>query len=336
MPQISVVIPIYKVEKFIRSSIQSVLSQTFSDFELLLIDDGSPDDSRKIYENFMDPRIRIISQENRGLSAARNTGIRHAKGDILAFLDGDDLWVPNKLEKHLEHLRKFPEVGISFSRSEFIDEEGESLGNYQMPKLSDITASHLLFQNPIGNGSAAVVRREVLDSICYKPQVQMGEANEIWYFDETLRRAEDIDCWLRVSILTSWKIEGIPEALTLYRINSKGLSADLYSQLQSWEQVIEKTRSYAPDLIDQWMLLAKAFQLKYLARQAIRYQDGKTAVSLINQAIKTDWKILFVEPKRTLLTTVASYLLRYLPVQRYSKFEEKFLYFMAILQHKQI
>jgi glycosyltransferase involved in cell wall biosynthesis len=334
--QVSIVIPIYRVEKFIYFAIQSVLNQTFSDFELLLIDDGSPDDSRKVCESFMDSRIRIISQENRGLSAARNTGIRHAKGDILAFLDGDDIWAPNKLEKHLEHLRKFPEVGISFSRSEFINDEGESLGNYQMPKLSDITASHLLLQNPIGNGSAAVIRREVLDSISYNSQIQVSNSNETWYFDENLRQAEDIDCWLRVAILTSWKIEGIPEALTLYRVNPKGLSADLYKQLQSWEKVIEKTRSYAPDLINQWISLAKAYQLKYLARQAIRLQDGDTAVALISQAIRTDWRILFSEPKRTLFTLIASYLLKYLPIQSYSKFEEKILCFTGGLQRKKI
>jgi hypothetical protein len=334
MVEISVIVPIYKVEKFVHSAIQSVLDQTFKDFELLLVDDGSPDGSRKICESFSDSRIRVISQTNRGLSGARNTGIRNAKGSILAFLDGDDLWRPNKLEKHLNHLYNFPEIGISFSRSEFIDERGESLGTYQMPKLSNITASHLLFQNPIGNGSAPVLRREVIDSVSFEHQV--GNSLETWYFDENLRQSEDIDCWLRVAILTPWKIEGIPDALTLYRINSDGLSADLYKQLHSWEQVMDKAQAYAPTLINEWISLARAYQLRYLARQALRLQDGSTAVDFINRALSTNWRIAFKEPKRTVLTTIAAYLLKYLPANSYSKFEGGVLSFIGRLQHKQI
>jgi glycosyltransferase involved in cell wall biosynthesis len=334
MAKVSIIIPIYKVEKFVSLAVQSVLDQTFTDFELLLVDDGSPDNSRAICESFSDQRIKVISQVNRGLSGARNTGIRNAKSDILAFLDGDDLWVQNKLEKHLAHLHDSPDVGVSFSRSAFIDEEGKSLGTFQMPKLSHITASHLLFQNPVGNGSAPVVRREVLDSISFK--VQINSSFEIWYFDENLRQSEDIDCWLRVATLTPWKIEGIPDALTLYRVNSGGLSADLCKQLYSWEQVISKARTYAPELIDKWASLSRAYQLRYLARQALRLKDGKTAVELINKAFSSDWRMILKEPKRTVLTTTAAYLLKYLPANSYSNFEEIVLKFMGRLQHKKI
>jgi glycosyltransferase involved in cell wall biosynthesis len=330
MTKVSVIIPVYRVEKFIRSTIQSVLDQTFTDFELILVDDGSPDNSRGVCESFLDPRIKIISQVNRGLSGARNTGIRNAKGGIIAFLDGDDLWTNNKLEKHLAHLQNSPDVGVSFSRSEFINERGESLGTYQMPKLINITTSHLLFQNPVGNGSAPVLRREVLDSIGFENQTD--SSLETWYFDENLQRSEDIDCWLRIATLTSWKIEGISDALTLYRVNSKGLSADLYKQLYSWEQVMNKAQVYAPVLICECISLARACQLRYLARQALRLRDGNAAVEFINRSLSTNWRIALKEPRRTILTAVASYLLKYLPSDSYSKFEKGILDFTARLR----
>jgi glycosyltransferase involved in cell wall biosynthesis len=108
--KVSVILPVYGVEKYIAEAVRSVLAQTFSDFELLIIDDGSPDRSVEICRQFTDSRIRIIQQQNRGLSGARNTGIRYAKGEYLAFLDGDDLWAPEKLEKQVAHLDNSPKV----------------------------------------------------------------------------------------------------------------------------------------------------------------------------------------------------------------------------------
>ncbi len=168
MKKVSVIIPAYKVEKYIADTIQSVLEQTYKNFELLIVDDGSPDKSVEIGQQFVDPRIKIIRQNNRGVSAARNTGVSHAQGEYLAFLDGDDLWLPEKLEKHVEHLESSPTVGVSFSHSAFINEAGQSLGLYQMSKLKGITPRLILCRNPIGNGSTPVIRREVLEAIRFQ------------------------------------------------------------------------------------------------------------------------------------------------------------------------
>ncbi len=306
--KVSVILPVYGVEQYVAEAVRSVLAQTYGNFELLIIDDGSPDRSIEICQQFTDPRIQIIQQSNRGLSGARDTGIRHAQGVYLAFLDGDDLWAPKKLEMHVAHLDNSSKVGLSFSRSAFIDEAGKDLNTYQMPKLTGITADYLLCCNPVGNGSAPVVRREVFKLIGRK-----NAAGETCYFDESLRRAEDIECWLRIAIQTPWLIEGIPEPLTLYRVNTGGLSASLLQQLASWEAVIEKTRSYAPELIAQWESIARTYQLLYLARTAIRLQLRDLAVSLTHQAITAHPLILFKEPRRTLLTLIAAYLLRLLP-----------------------
>lgn len=318
MKKISVIIPVFKVEKYINVAIKSVLEQTYQEFEIIVVDDESPDQSVKVCQQFTDSRIKIIRQTNRGLAGARNTGIRHAQGEYLAFLDGDDLWLPNKLEKHIQHLEN-PQIGVSFSRSAFIDETGNLLGTYLMPKLQDITAPCLLCDNPVGNGSSAVIRKEVFEDI--KFQDNLYGSVEDFYFNEHLRQAEDVECWLRIVIQTNWQIEGIPEALTLYRVNSGGLSASLLKQLEYLEKVIELTRSYAPELIAKWENPAKAYQLRYLARSAVRLQSGSMAVKLINQALATYWRIVVESPRRTLMTLAAAYLLWLLPQSFYSQIE---------------
>jgi len=334
MKHISVILPVYRVERYIGAAVQSVLEQSYKDFELLIVDDGSPDQSVIICRQFTDPRIKIIRQENRGLAGARNTGIRHARGEYLAFLDGDDVWLPEKLETHLVHLESSPSVGVSFSRSAFIDEAGNSIGTYLMPKLKEITPPDLLRENPVGNGSAAVVRQEVFKAI--KFQDNLYGITEDFYFDEYFRQAEDIEFWLRIIIQTNWQIEGIPEALTLYRINSAGLSANILKQLEYLEKLFEKTRSYAPELIAEWEGSAKAYQLRYSARTAVRLQAGSMAVKLINQALAAHWRILLEEPRRTLMTLAAAYLLGLLPLDLYSQMETFALKMTGATQKRRI
>ncbi|NEN98931.1 MAG: glycosyltransferase family 2 protein [Moorea sp. SIO3I7] len=319
MKHVSVIIPVYGVENYIAAAVQSVLEQTYTNFEVLIIDDESPDSSIKICQEFSDQRLKIIHQTNRGLAGARNTGIRHAKGDYLAFLDGDDLWLPQKLERHIEHLENFPDIGISFSRSALIDEAGNFMGAYLMPKLSNITISDLFRESPIGNGSAAVVRRELFDTIKYQDNVY--GPTEDYYFDENFRRAEDIECWLRIAIQTDWKIEGIPEALTLYRINTQGLSANLFKQFESLEQMIEKTRSYAPTVTSRWENISRAYHLRYLARSAVRLKVGSDAVTFIHRSLSNHWRILLEQPRRTILTLIAAYILWLLPKYIYAQIE---------------
>ena len=319
MKQVSVILPVYRVEKYISAAIKSVLAQTYQNWELLIIDDGSPDRSVEVCQQFNDPRIKIIHQQNRGLAGARNTGIRHAQGDYLAFLDGDDIWQPQKLTEHVAHLESSPAVGVSFSRSAFIDETGNLLGTYLMPQLHEITPPCLLCENPIGNGSAAVIRREVFAAI--KFQANIYGTVEDFYFDESFRQAEDVECWLRIAIQTDWQIEGIPAALTLYRVNSGGLSSSFLKQLESLERVIEKARSYAPELITRWENPAKAYHLRYLARSAVRLQAGAMAVKLMHRAIAAHWQILSEQPRRTIMTWAAAYLLVILPQSLYDQLE---------------
>jgi glycosyltransferase involved in cell wall biosynthesis len=314
MKLVSVVIPVYNVEKYIHATVKSVLEQTYKNFELFIIDDGSADRSIEICKQFKNPKIKIIHQKNQGVAAARNTGIRHASGDYIAFLDADDIWLSDKLEKHVEHLENCPNVGVSFSRSAFIDETGEPLGIYQMSKLKDITPLDLLCRTPIGNGSVPVIRQEVFDSIEFQQSLQDKVQESYFDNDSKLHPSEDVECWLRIALQTDWEIEGIAEPLTLYRVNSQGFSAQLFKKLNSWRILLQKARSYtSPELIAKWEKPAMAYQFRYLARRAVTLDASLTAVNLAHRSLLTYWQILLEEPRRTLMTLTASYLSLFLP-----------------------
>lgn len=122
---ISVVIPLYNGEKYISRSIQSVLQQTYQDFEIIIVDDGSTDKGVQVAKQFNHPKINIIQQTNGGVSVARNTGIHSSQGEIIAFLDADDEWLPNHLETIFQLTEKFPICGV-FGTSYFFKKEGET------------------------------------------------------------------------------------------------------------------------------------------------------------------------------------------------------------------
>lgn len=298
-PRISAIVPAYNVESFIADTLQSVFAQTYQDFEIIVVIDGSPDSSAAACRQFTDPRLRVIEQDNRGLAGARNTGIRHARGEYVAFLDGDDMWEPEKLERHVEHLDRCPKVGVSFSRSKFF---GGTSAAYLMSATGQVDAKRLLCRNPISNGSTPVVRRETIEAV----------REDDTYFDESLRRNEDIDLWLRIACQTEWQLEGLAAALTRYRINAGGLSASFYRQFDSWMTVVEKTRQYAPDLVARWGSLARGYQYRALAQKAVMIGDGKAAIDLASKALASDLRI-FAEPRGTALTVVAAFLLYVLP-----------------------
>ncbi|NMG18227.1 glycosyltransferase family 2 protein [Brasilonema bromeliae] len=337
MKKVSVIIPVYKVEKYVAATIQSVLDQTYKNFELIIIDDGSPDKSIEICQQFTDNRIKIIRQENRGVAAARNVGIRHAQGEYLAFLDADDLWVSEKLEQHVEHLKNSPAVGVSFCRSSLIDEAGKPLGIYQITKLKEITPLDILCRTPIGNGSVPVIRREVFEEIAF--QDNLYGVVENFYFDDDrkLHPSEDVELWLRIAIKTKWLIEGIPEALTLYRINSQGFSAQLVKKLHSWETMLEKARAYVPPAsMAQLEKIAIAYQLRHLARRAVTLEDGSTAVEFAWRSLSTHWRIILEEPHRTIITLAAAYFLWLMPRQLYHQVQSVALKIAGTIQKRRI
>ncbi|WP_116082404.1 glycosyltransferase family 2 protein [Tropicimonas sp. IMCC34011] len=306
MPRATIVVPAYNVAATLPATLASLRAQTFDDFEILVVDDGSTDRTASIARSTGDTRVRLVQQPNRGLAGARNTGIHHARGAYVGFCDADDLWRPGKLAAHVAHLDGAPEVGLSYSGSEMIDEAGRSLGLAQKPRLRGVTAAHILKRNPIGNGSAAVLRRSALDAIAWRPRL---ERHRDWWFDETLRQSEDIECWLRLGLTTDWEIEGIPGLLTRYRIAGGGLSAGIDAQYASWERAMAGLVPVAPDFMARHLPAARAYQLRYLARRAVSAGQGRRAAALCAQSLRTSLRPLAEEPAKTLTTLAAASLM---------------------------
>ena len=187
-PLVTVVTPAYNVAKYIGETVDSVLRQTFRDFEYLVIDDGSEDNSVAIVNAHSgdDPRFRLVPGEHRGLSAARNAGIREARGEYIAFLDGDDRWHPRFLERQLGLIQSLPpDVGGVFCRSRLVLENGtlvflqwQRAGRYDFDDF-------LVGGNPARNGSTMLLRKSCFD--------------DVGGFDEELKCLEDLDMWLHIA-----------------------------------------------------------------------------------------------------------------------------------------
>jgi glycosyltransferase involved in cell wall biosynthesis len=318
-PTVSVVVPAYNVEKYLRVCLDSILAQSLTDFEVIVVNDGSTDQTQAICESYCDPRIRLINQQNRGLAAARNTGIRHARAKLVAFLDSDDFWHSDKLFMHVTHLNANPHIGVSYSGSTFVDDDGKEMGIAQKPKLTNIDARDLFCRNPIGNGSAPVIRKTVLDQVAFRGNDASLLKRD--YFDENLRQSEDVELWVRIALSTSWQFEGLKECLTYYRVNNGGLSANLYKQFAAWQVSVQKHQKINHRFVSRWGGLAAAYQYRYLSRRAVQLRDGKAALGLLFKSLKKDKRVLLEEKGRTLLTFASAFCLLLLPLFLYEKVE---------------
>jgi len=183
MPKISVIIPTYNRAKYIARAIDSVLCQTFRDKEIIVVDDGSTDETPSILASYKD-KIRVLNQINSGVSAARNRGIVKSKGQYLAFLDSDDVWTPDKLEVQAAVLDTNPDVGIVYGKLAIVDDQGNRKGT----KPEEATGSNFVELLSIGGDlptSSVMVRRE-----CFE---------RAGYFDETMDMMEDFEMWVRIA-----------------------------------------------------------------------------------------------------------------------------------------
>lgn len=295
-PEVSVIIPCFNAEAFLAETLQSVCGQTYRRLQILVVDDGSTDRTAEIAADCVrrDERVRLLTKPNGGLSSARNFGIDHARGKYVSFVDGDDLWHPSKIGKHVAHLGSDEAIGVSYSATQFISATGGKL-HRRFPKMGNLSDYDLFCRNPVTTGSTAVFRREVF---------------EHHRFDETLFGYEDVDCWLRIAFAppAKWRFEGIPELLTLYRVHSQSLSSKFEQQHESAQRAWKKSFEYAPKQARLFASLAEAFQLRFCARRAIASRNFPAARRLMFRAIKADPRILLREGVRTWVSLLVSLL----------------------------
>lgn len=321
-PKISVVMPIYNVELYVADAIQSVLAQTFKDFELICVDDGGTDSSMDIVHAIKDPRIRIVHQANRGLAGARNSGIAHAKGQFIALLDSDDCWHKDKLMLHYIHLTANPQVGVSYAGSQFIDKNGQKLRVAMRPKLGRVSAVDIICRNPVGNGSAPVLRQKMLERAAFMHPTQVGR--KCW-FDEEFRQSEDIEMWVRLAVKHGVIFEGIEGLLTEYRIIAGALSANVVKQYLSWNRMLSKTADYAPEFVEKHGARARAYQLRYLARRSLQLGNVILARDFLRRAYASKPQIFLEEPKKSTITTGAVFTGSVLGNKRFANLMRLFL-----------
>lgn len=204
---VSVVIPNYNCSAFLPAALDSVFAQTHPDVEILVVDDGSTDDSLRVLERYGD-RLRVLRQSNQGVSAARNHGIRESRGEVIAFLDADDLWDREKLAKQVP-LFDNPNVGLVYCAVEYIDEAGTSLGTNRTGRRGRVLRSIALLEGTIvlAGGSTAVVRRACFD--------RAGG------FDLEMSTAADWDMWRRIAC--HYEIDAVREPLMKYRLRQSSM-----------------------------------------------------------------------------------------------------------------
>lgn len=311
MSRVSIILPLYKSKRYVCETVESVLAQTHRDWELVVVDDGSPDDSGDVVRSYADSRITVYTRDNSGPCRSRNFGISKATGKFIGFIDHDDIWHPEKLEKHLAHLNRSPQVGVSYGPSELIGVDGSSLGIFQTPKLKHIDAREILCRNPVGNGSVPIIRRQLLEAVKFRVN---RDGNEEWmYFDDEVAGWEDVELWLRMATTTEWKFEGIPECLSKYRIVPDSIAGSPEAKQAAFERGVERVRSYAPVLIDKHLRAARAYHLRFLARRLIEAGDGRGAVAYVNRSIGAWPRILLEDTRRTIVSVGGAYALLLLP-----------------------
>lgn len=260
-PTVSVIIPTYNRAHLVGRAIRSVLNQTYQDFEIIVVDDGSTDNTEEVVKSFNDPRIRYIRHEkNRGGSAARNTGIRATYGEFIAFLDSDDEWLPEKLEKQVL-ICSDEQIGLVYTGRKVIDSQSGQVLSKIVPDKEGNVYEQLLERDFIGTCSSVMVKKEALENI-------KG-------FDETLPARQDWDCWLRIA--RNYKVACIREVLVIQKTGHIQISGKLGNIIEGTERIIQKHSRYMTNYI-----LGKHLAQLAAIKLNLSFTDGwKTAWSAI-------------------------------------------------------
>ena len=232
-PLVSIVTPTFNRADYLRVAIDSVLAQTYANFEHLIVDDGSTDDTVGVVASYGDERLRYFRQENQGQSVARNVGIENSRGEFICFLDSDNAWVPDKLRQQLEAFESHPEAGVVYGDIISIDAEGNEFSRRNMPRRSGWITEALLGDNFVSMNTT-MTRTELL--------------RRVGGFDPADRYAEDYGLWLRVSLQAPFAY--VPECWAYYRIMENQISSDKLTRLDANESLIQSFIQEHADKLD--------------------------------------------------------------------------------------
>lgn len=230
---VSVLIPVYKGAAFVAQAIESALAQTYEDVELVIVNDGSPDDSRRVIEPYVSsPKVKYVEKPNGGVASARNAGLRSATGTYVGFLDQDDVWYPSKLSRQVAVLDRRPNVALVHSDVTYVDADGNQLPRdpYFPAKVEGSCFARFFMANPVMT-CTALVRRSVIDAA--------------GGFDEAIRFSDDYDLWLRIA--RHHEIAYVDEPLAMYRLHGQNESRKVAGIVTATVQVLRKALRTIPD-----------------------------------------------------------------------------------------
>ena len=256
---ISVIVPAYNAESTIAATIESVLAQTHSDWELIICDDGSSDGTAEVVEAFVESRITLIRGERSGLPAVgRNRALDVAHGDHLAFLDADDLWEPTKLERQLEFFARHPKCGLVFNRFLCINAEGNTVSPDPVPALSGVDNPGD-FVGPLSRNNLICNSSVMISRAAFQAVGKIDESPEI-------RGTEDFDYWLKIA--RQFVVGFLPTAEVRYRIHAQGISNNLCAMRKGSYVVVssqlgdegEKHREAISTRAFHWAMAASAMR----------------------------------------------------------------------------
>ena len=292
LPLVSVIVPAYNAAAFIEQTLDCVLSQTYKNIEVLVIDDGSQDRTTEIVEFIAqrNRRVILLQQSNAGVAAARNLGIKKSRGEYIAPIDADDIWYPQKLEKQVQCiLQSDASVGLVYTWSVTIDEEGLIIGKYYNHNFHDLLTIHslqgkiypgLVYRNVIGNASVPLIRRACLEQVGYyntELRDQGAQGCEDW--DISLRIAEYYQVWV------------VPEFLVGYRQVTGSMSENYESMSKSYSLIMAEVQQRHPEIPNTIYRWSSSFFYTYLAGKSSGCGNHWSTLIFLYKALQVDFKL---------------------------------------------
>ncbi|MEM9119170.1 MAG: glycosyltransferase family A protein [Cyanobacteria bacterium P01_F01_bin.56] len=276
----SVIIPAYNAERFLPQTLASIQAQTYQNLEILVVDDGSCDRTPQIVQALAqeDPRIQLLQQANGGVAAARNHGLRQAKGEFIAPIDADDLWWPEAVAKLVNQLQKSrPQVGVVYAWSADIDEQAQPSGGIHAATVVGNVYKTLICHNFLGNASSTLIRKTCLDCVGgYDSQLKAQNA----------QGCEDWDLYLRLA--ERFKFAVVPEFLVGYRKVTSSMSGDFSQMARSQALMLKAVQYQHPEIPAFLYRLSQSSFYLYLAYQCDLAGHAPRALAWLKEAAIVD------------------------------------------------
>ena len=293
MPQISVIIPAYNAQKTIIETINSVQKQTIQDIEIIVVNDGSTDNTQTLLQTINDPRLKIISSPNERVSAARNKGIKAAQSEFIALLDADDLWTNDKLELQLAKMIANPDVAVVYSWTDEIDESGRKSYPGARLYLEGDVYQELLIVNFLANGSTPLIRKQAIETVSG--------------FNVNLEYGEDWEFYIRLA--AKYKFAVVPKQQVFYRKSSTSATSKVAVMEKNLLITLDVIYQLVPSHLQHLKKQSLAALYHYLTAAYFAHVKNTNDIDIVGKKL---WKSITLNPKYLLEPVTRFYFFKWL------------------------